>query len=350
MQLINKSNEEIKNEIYTIISEETGLTDFNQESIIKGIADTLVQLVSFTYSVINELYKNISLDEASGMYLDLEGFKCDTPRRLATKTKRYVDITTNSKGKIDKGTWITVTGTDLRYKVVKDYNFNKNQNLQIEVEAEFEGSKYNIDSSFEIRFTKIIDGIESLTLSNIIEIGLDEESDDSLRTRIKQKWASLTEANIKARYVNEVLQIQGVEDCQIVRTPRGGGSIDIVVSIFDGFDIDNIIYEIEQRLENKEIICRDMLIREANKYLVDISITYSTDDNNITDQIVSQYIYSFINKLKIGQTLFITGSKGLYNYLTEELNFTKLIISPFSDIEITKYQIIEIGNLTIQRI
>jgi hypothetical protein len=346
------TDDERSEKIYNIAKQETGLTNFNKYGIFYKLLKVLVIIVNIVYGTLIYLIKQANILEAVDLFLDLWGILVGVKRLEAVKAKRQFRCSSYSSGKIKAGTFINVEGTELRFKVLNDYNFNANQQFYIDVEAEFAGLEYNISANFDLRFSKVINGLDSVVIpvedGYIIIAGSDKEDDEKYRARILAKWKSLTENNTGSKYQLIALSVPGVLDCKPIRAPRGGGSIDIILAIASGFDENEVIYNVSQALEKYEVVCRDMLIRKVNDKPIDLQIQYQGD---YTESFIREKAELYFQKLKIGQKIISASStdQSLYYFFlfSQKLEFDSLIIEPNINIEVSDYERAIPGNIEV---
>lgn len=347
---LNLTDEEREEKIFNIAKEKTGLTNFNKYGVFYKFLQVIVSIVNNIYALISALLKQTNLDQATGEFLNLWGLLIGCVRKVATKTERRFLCHSFSSGTIPAGTFINVIGTNLRFKTTKDTTFNANEQFYIDVIAELPGSMYNISNNYQIDFSKVIYGIDSLKIPEdngyIIQLGTDEEDDETYRQRIKSYYKSLNENLVKAKYIKIALEVPGVLDVTIIRAPRGGGSVDVVIAISDGFSSTDVIYNVTQKLYDYEVICRDLIVRECTKKLIDLNIHYSA---NFSESYLRAKVETFFNKQKIGKPVLLasTTENSLYSYLLNELDFEYLIINPNQNIYVSQYEIAKINNLEI---
>ena len=71
---IDKDEKTIGDDILKIAKEETGLTSFKSVGVLRGIIEVVTRVVVFIYrTAINPIYRNASLDGATGFFLSLWG-------------------------------------------------------------------------------------------------------------------------------------------------------------------------------------------------------------------------------------------------------------------------------------
>jgi hypothetical protein len=100
-----------------------------------------------------------------------------------------------------------------------------------------------------------------------------------------------------------------VLDVSIIRAPRGGGSVDVVIAVSNGFNPNDVIYNVNQKLYDYEVICRDLIVRECQKKLIDLSIHYKA---NFSESFLQAKIESFFNKQKIVNLYFLQYYRKVY--------------------------------------
>jgi len=347
MALLNKTNEELKTEIYNIFKNETGLTNWSNESVIKRLADSVYQCSELVYDILREMSQNLTMDSSTDFYLDLWGMLSGVKRESAKKILRKIEITSYSSGKIKAGLWVQLTGTEIRYKTLEDKDFLANETFTILTEGEFDGTKYNLNGAYTPYFTKVVDGVDTIILADILKMGEDEESDERYKARLKALWQSVTENNVPSKYLTIVLGIDGVKEVLINRAPRGGGSVDVIVAFKSGVNQTEKIEEIKTALEDRQVVAKDLIVVSVSEKVVNLKIQYK---GNFPKETIIEKIEHFFDKLKIGENLKIASSKNdsLYYYLLNGLKFETLVITPNIDIEASKYQLLKVGNIEIE--
>jgi len=336
MSWLYKTDEERKDEISNIAKEETGITNFNENGTMLGFINTIVKIINFLYSGLIELLVQTNYSTASGNFLDLWGMLIGVTRSSGRKTQIIFLGSSYASGKISAGTWFVVEGTVLRFKVLSDISFEENQiNFQIPCESEFEGIKYNLTSSnLTIRSTKVVDGLDKIIIpqNNYIAIaGLDDEKDESLRQKIKAKWNSFSEQFPKSKYIYIAKSVLGVQDVKVIRTPRGAGTTDVVISTVVGENTNFIVNNVKNTIIDRGAICRDLLVWVASKKDVLITISFIGD---CTSAEIQNKIDAMNNSFLIGEKFVIAK---IYHALYSSFSFQSLVISPSNDIEISDY-------------
>jgi len=327
---INKSEKEIRNDIVAIAKEETKLTNFKSTGVLRSFVEVIVKIVIFIYvSAINMIYKNASLSGATGIFLAFWGLMLGVVRKQATKTTGNFTGTAFGDGIIPAGAWAVVPGTELRYKVIEKVIFKEAQTFSIPVEAEFPGLAYNIGSGTEIRLTRVINGLDTVSVCEdwIVSFGQETEEDNRYRERIESRWKSQILGDIKEVYKSYAEAVDGVRAAHIVRAPRGPGSTDVIIASVIGLPNEELINNVKTALYDHELMAFDVQIFPPDIDDVNIEIEYR---GNASEGAVSNIVEQYVYDLGIGGRFVV---KNLYA-LFEPLKLKTIeIISPGRDVQ-----------------
>jgi uncharacterized phage protein gp47/JayE len=327
---IDKDVNTIRNDIIALAKAETKLTNFKSTGVLRGFIEVIARVVFFIYgTAINPLYKNASLDGATGIFLSFWGLMLGVARKQAVKAAGNFTGTAYGDGVVPEGAWIVVEGTDLRYKVTAKTAFSEDDSFAIPIEAEFAGSAFNIEAGMNIRITRIIPSFDTVVIREnwITTTGDDDETDNAYRERIKMRWRSQNLGDTKDTYRYYAESVPGVREAVIVRTPRGPGSTDVVISAVNGIPDDNLLALVEQTLDIHELMGFDVFVKAPDAVPVSILVEYSGNANEAAVQLaVENYVYS----IGIGGRLSL---RDLYEQFDPLALTTVEILSPDRDVQ-----------------
>jgi len=334
---INKSEREIRDDIVAIAKEETKLTNFKSTGVLRSFVEVIAKVVIFIYvSAINMIYKNASLSGATGIFLVFWGLMLGVPRKLATKATGAFTGTAYGDGTIPAGTWAVVPGTELRYKVTEKINFQEGETFSIPVEAEFTGLSHNIGSGTAIRLTRVITGLDTVSVGEdwIDSHGQETEEDDRYRERIESRWKSQILGDIKEVYKFYAEAVDGVRAAHIVRAPRGPGSTDVIIASVIGLPNEELINAVKAALHAHELMAFDVQVFAPEIEEVTVEIEYRGDaSEGAVSNVVEQYIYD----LGIGGRFVVKDLYALFDPLKLK---TIEIISPGRDVQPSERSVI----------
>jgi uncharacterized phage protein gp47/JayE len=335
---IDKSEKEIRDDIAAIAKEETGLTNFKSVGVLRGFVEVIARVVIFIYqTAINQIYKNATLRGAAGIFLSFWGLLLGVVRKQAGKTAGEFTGTAYGDGSVAAGTWAVVTGTELRFKVTADVSFEEGSTFAIPVTAEHPGLAYNIGSGTPIRLTRVVSGLEAVSVGEewIAVPGQEEEDDDSYRARIESRWKSQTLGDTKEVYRFYAEAVDGVRAAHIIRTPRGPGSTDVIIAAVNGLPAEELLEAVKTALHDHELMAFDVQVKAPEVEEVAVEIEYSGNASEGDVRLVAEtYVYS----LGIGGRFKINDLYDLYKPLKLS---TVEIISPDRDVQPDERTIIE---------
>ncbi len=345
MTWIDKTEDEIRDAILEIAKEETGITSFKEGGVLRGLAETYTKTVYPLYKdVINFYGGQFTYLKASGAMLDLRGQELGLTRIPARKTQGHFLVDAIKSGSIEKGTWF-VTAGGLRFKAVDKVNFHSGQN-SLPVVAEFAGAVYNILHDTPIRTTSVIEGIVELSVPEnwISTPGRDEESDPEYRIRIKAKWDTQGQDNRPGKYVVIALAIPGINDVKVLRTPRGSGSVDVILGGDAGIPSQDTCDAVYQAISDAYLLTRDILVKPAIAETREFELTYSGD---VPEAEVEQGLRTWLHRRKIGQMVTM---QDLYQSVFSGLDLVNLEYQrPTQNIEIGPVSKIIPQSITVTR-
>ncbi len=331
MSFINKTQEEIKKEIFEIGTQNTGVSNFKPGGVLRGIWETMAVLVFQFYSrVINVLYRNLTWETAIDFWLDLHGMQLGVVRKSPTKAKGFFKCSAYNGGTVKKGLWIKTASGSLRYKVSTDTGFVSGEFL-LPVEAEFVGSKYNIIPGAEIRFSSTVFGIDAVYVPDDWTTipGTDKEGDDSYRARIAARWAAQGDDNRPAKYESLARTVSGVQDIKVVRAPRGPGSVNVVVSAVDGLPSSVLLDSVRAAIDSSRLVARDTLVLGFTPVYTDFVVKFL---GNCTAADVENELRSWVLERKIGEGITV---EQLYKESLKTLNLSYIYFeSPTEDMPV----------------
>ena len=344
---IDKSDREIRDDIVAIAKEETGLTSFKSTGVLRGFIEVIARVVIFIYqSAINQIYKNATLQGASGIFLSFWGLLLGVARIKESRTTGVFTGTADGDGSIPAGAWAVVPGTDIRFKVSQNVSFTGGSQFNIPVIAEHPGYSYNIGSGMAIRLTRIINGLESVSVGDdwIASPGRNEEEDSSYRARIISRWNSQVLGDIKEVYRYHAESVPGVRAANIVRAPRGPGSTDVVIAAVNGQPSIELIKEVEALLYDHALMAFDVQVKPPQVISIDVLIEFS---GNVSEGDIILIAENYIHSLGIGGRFAINE---LYE-LFRPLNLRTLeIISPARDVQPDERTIIVATSVNAKKV
>jgi uncharacterized phage protein gp47/JayE len=342
---IDTDDKTIRDDIVTVAKENTGLTNFKSTGVLRGFIEVLAACVSFIYrTAINPIYRNATLDGATGVFLSFWGLLLGVARKQDNKAGGNFTGHSYGEGSIPAGAWITVVETELRYRVTEKVPFQADADFQIPVAAEFAGSDYNIGSGMPLHITRVVAGLNSVTVPENWQSALGEktEQDDSYRERIKNRWRSQTLGDTKETYKFYAEAVPGVRAAKIIRTPRGPGSTDVIIASVTGLPTPELLIAVEAALYDHELMGFDVQVKAPTVTNITVVIEFSGEADEAD---VALIVEGYVHDLGIGGRFALKDLYALYDPLGLA---TIEIISPSRDVQAGEAAVI-IATITVTK-
>ncbi len=243
---LEKTPKQIREEVRNMAYEELKLkkNEIRPQGVLAGIVESMAHLASWLYSTfIFPLQKQISIDSATGSFLDAWGKTLGVTRYKGAKTRGHIQMEITRDVTITTKTAITVSGLGLVYYPVDNetnngkIKFDSSKAVNgvytesILVEAEKLGKEYNKPTAVsQATINPLITGLSKLSFkSNWIEdakekgrSGADPEGDENYRKRIQAQWMRAAAGNVPMLYEAEAQSIESVEEAKVFRSITSG--------------------------------------------------------------------------------------------------------------------------------
>ena len=263
LSLIDSTAEQTSEAVIAIGEEQTGLRNRAPTGVLRGIWETISLVIGRIYAAhITPMYAQADRSRAAGPWLRMHAAYLGVRPLPATAAQGSLQAVSPAPLTIDAGTPITVQGSTQRLLVTAVTQLDADVASALPVRAETAGSSGNIAPG-SLLTTEAYPGVTiSASRDWIATPGADAESDDALRRRIDDRWASLGAGQPGAQYRYVAESRPGIARAIIVRTPRGPGSVDLslISTAPTGVPSAAQIADVTHALEDLRMICRDLVI------------------------------------------------------------------------------------------
>ena len=303
-----------------MLSRVTNDVDKREGSIIYDALAPCAYKLAESYFLLNNFIDLVLLDTAVGEYLD----------RAVLSHGINIKEATYSISKIETNTEIDIVTRlgieDIYYTVkekITDTSYKAICNLSGAVGNLYNGELENIDN---------VSGVTA-NLTDILEAGVEEESDEDLRNRFYNKVRYPSTSGNIYDYKKWALEVAGVGDAKVYPLWNGNGTVKVVI-IDSNKEIANgeLIKKVSNYIEEKRPIGATVTVKSAIKKDIDISVTIVIDSkkyilNNVKERLeenLKKYLKeiafknSYVSYASIGNIIFNT--EGILDYNNLLLN------------------------------
>ena len=276
LSLIDATDDQIRARVVEIGEANTGLRNRASVGVLRGIWETIALVVRRLYAAhVAPMYAQADRSRATGPWLRMHAAYLGVPPKPATAAKGTLQALSPQAAAIAAGTRISVQESAQRLIVSADTQISEAA-AAVPVHAETPGAAGNVAPGSLLMMPAYPDVTVSAPRGWITTPGADAESDEALRRRVDDRWASLGAGQPEAQYRYVAESRPGVARAVVVRTPRGPGSVDLVLisTAPTGVPSAAQIADVARALDNLRMICRDLNVRGGALVDVDIRVFY----------------------------------------------------------------------------
>ena len=281
---IFKTFSTIVSETLTAIGERTNLTNFNVGGTIRTITEVFSEVVGELYAYGSDMLKQGFMATAQGAWLINKVKEVGVEPKDVITTEGTVMFSrptardTNITIPVDSivATKKDQSGKEYRYFTTQEVILPAGSiSVAVPVIAENPGSAYNVGAGSITVMKTYINGISAVTNRPdwITTVGVDEESDEELRSRGFLAWEELSQGGIAAAYISWAKAVTGVVSAFVDdNLPRGEGTIDVYILGQSGPPDTALIKAAQLHINDQVPIGADPLVRAPGIVTVNMDL------------------------------------------------------------------------------
>lgn len=308
---------ETYDEIYTRMKEKYETESGFEIDPASDIAIRLKVLAGEIYSEqcsLEWLKRQMFADTAGGEYLDYIAEQRGLARKAATKASGTLTFSVaevlHYPIEIPAGTVVATNGqTPVRvYTTEAAVLPQATYSVTVNAEAELPGYNGNIASGTAEVPVSVPAGIDGVTNSVFIG-GDDEESDETLRSRIKDSFYNRPNAANAAFYRQLVLGVDGIDKAGIMERISGVGTVGVYVARKDCDVTDEALAEANAVVQLNRTIGTQATVLRATHLDVDLDVSVAAKEGyesaEVTELITNAFI-DYIGSLNVGSAFYLS--------------------------------------------
>ena len=191
-------------------------------------------------------------------------------------------------------------------------------------------------------------GVVSCTNENAFSGGRDQESDESLRTRLLASYQKLPNGANAAYYETQVLDIPGVAAVEVTPKARGLGTVDIVVAGTDGVPDGTLLQTVQDTLDSQREICVDIEVNAPATQTVDVTVYLQVQEGYDLSEVsarVSAALDGFFTGALLGRGVLRAQLGNLVYTVPGVANYN--LVKPAADVAAAAGKLPVAGTLTV---
>lgn len=207
-------------------------------------------------ATLRALLPQLFVTTATGAWLDEHARGLGLERKEARAARLRVRVEASASGTFPAGALFGVG--ELRYRAEGAFA----PGAEVEVLAEAVGSRYNLPAGTRLQPVTVVPGVEALEVLEVVEPGLDRETDEELRARCILSWPALGRGSTYHAYMAWALEDPEVRKVQVIDDhPRGQGTVDVVIAPAQGLPSPELVARVQARIEERRPLTVSALVR-----------------------------------------------------------------------------------------
>lgn len=170
-------------------------------------------------------------DWAWGEWLDLHAAQCSLQRKAAVCASGYITISGTPGKRLSAGFIFCTPSTESTpsalYSLDESVTIPEEGSITAPITAVEPGPASNVSAGMITIMSNPVEGIISITNESAVTGGTEEESDDDLRERIAETYASSGTSYIgnDSDYIRWALEVDGIGGCIVTQAWNGPGTV-----------------------------------------------------------------------------------------------------------------------------
>lgn len=207
-------------------------------------------------ATLRALLPQLFVTTATGAWLDEHARGLGLERKEARAARLRVRVEASAPGAFPAGALFGVG--ELRYRAEGAFA----PGAEVEVLAEAVGSRYNLPAGTRLQPVTVVPGVEALEVLEVVEPGLDRETDEELRARCILSWPALGRGSTYHAYMSWALEDPEVRKVVVIDDhPRGQGTVDVVVAPAQGLPSPGLLARVQALVDERRPLTVNALVR-----------------------------------------------------------------------------------------
>lgn len=271
-----KTVEEIYEEMLGVFRRETGA----EASAVSDLSVKLYAVAAQVYGLYVQaewLSRQCFPQTAQGEYLDRHAALRGLERRSAGKAQGVIRFSvaapTGADLTIPAGTVCATAGLT-RFETLQEVILPAGSTwVEAPARAVEAGVAGNVPGGSILVMTAPPVGISGCSNSEAFTGGTDTEEDESLRRRVMETYKRMPNGANTAFYEQGALSFDQVAACTVIPKKRGVGTVDVLVSTWEGMPGEALLAEIQSYFDVRREIAVDVDVMAPQSQAVDVAVT-----------------------------------------------------------------------------
>ncbi|GAA6731941.1 hypothetical protein YIM73518_17050 [Thermus brockianus] len=299
-------------------------------------AQAALEARAFTRELVPQLF----VITASGAWLDEHAKGLGLARKEARGARLRCRVLASAPGTFPPGALLGVG--ELRYRAEGPFA----PNVLVEVWSEGVGSRYNLPPGTRLLPVTVVGGLEALEVEEVLEPGLDRETDEELRARLILAWPALGRGSTYHAYMGWALEDPEVRKVQVIDDhPRGQGTVDVVIAPARGLPSPELLARVQRVVDERRPLTVNALVRSSSPRPLDLALRLHRLPGSPSLEAWRGFALDFLNGLNIGETFW---PSRLMDHLHDRGGLEAVeVLAPAGPVAVARDELIVPGEVTV---
>lgn len=292
--------EEATAELLSLLPEDFPVRNPDSFSVFGTYLRLAAQVGVDVRATLRALLPQLYVVTATGEWLDEHARGLGLERKEAAPARLRCRVIGEAPGSFPPGTLFGLG--ELRYPVEGEYA----PGAEVDARSEGVGARYNLPPGTRLRPITVVPGVEALEVVEVLEAGLDRESDEELRRRCILEWPSLGYGSTYHAYMAWALEDPDVRKVAVVDDhPRGQGTVDVVIAPAQGLPSPELVARVQARIEERRPLTVSALVRSPTPIPLHVRLrVVPTPGGSREAGVWADRVRLFIHGLGIGEAFW----------------------------------------------
>ena len=307
----------------------TGLQT-NEGSYTRDLLAAVGLALFGAYKTLNKMLPISFVDETSGEYLEARCAEYGIMRKSGTPASVLLEFTGQNGTIIPAGTTVSTQG-GLLFSVEEPQRISDDV-VQVPAISQNVGTEYNVPANTLSTLVTPVSGVQQVTNPQAAEGGADQETDESLFSRLDQYRKNRATSGNVADYLAWAMETPGVGVAKVFPVWNGPGTVKVILVGDDKRPVDAaIVQSCLEHIETVRPIGAQVTVESAGAFAVDVAASVQLAEGVVLETVKAE----FFKKLEeYFQELALTKDTVPYNRVAFLLlsipgvdNFTALTVN-----------------------
>lgn len=260
----------------------------NEGSYTRDLLATVGLALFGAYKTLNKMLAISFVNETSGEYLEARCAEYGITRKPGAPASVTLEFTGKNGTIIPAGTTVSTEGGILFS--VEEAKRISNDVVEVPAVSQNAGSEYNVPANTLVTLVTPVSGVQQVTNPAAAEGGADEETDESLFSRLDQYRKNRATSGNIADYLAWAMETPGVGAARVFPIWNGPGTVKVILVGDDKKPVDAaIVQSCLEHIETVRPIGAQVTVESAGAFTVDVAVSVQLAEGAVLETVKTEF-------------------------------------------------------------